>query len=244
MKTLIASLMALGSSVIGVDAQVFTVSGLNHSSAYESILYDPSFSAPEWLPTDSLSGYTLKEGYQYDVVFLGQNAGFTYSDLSFLGNVDATGAITGMTESLDIFSDIGSNVPALTTGDYKTVTVNYDAHPSAASYLFDFLLDSTDNVGQFGFSDMGMFRLFYSAHDVGDNGVVEGNGIYDVSQLTQDWLVFAFEDLGTNDSDEDFNDLVFAIDLAGTQVPEPSTYGLMGALLLLALVGKRHMSRN
>lgn len=61
------------------------------------------------------------------------------------------------------------------------------------------------------------------------------------------YAVVAFEDQHVN-SDRDFNDFIFAfgggLDIPQGGVPEPSTYGLIGAAALLGLVGYRRFKKS
>jgi len=222
------------------NAQIFTVDPTikNDKSEYASITYTPSFTSPEWESAPTIAwDDVLEEGYTYDVIFLGEGAGFDASDLYFVGDAGTTD------ETYTVFSDISS--PPLVKGDYVTVSVGDNWDAVADTYLFDFMLDSDEpHSNNYGLSDFGNFYLFDWSKDVGDNPAAKApNGVYNTENYGAKYLVFAFEDLGTWDSDEDFNDLVFAINLNGTQVPEPSTYGIIGALALLGLVVSRRFRK-
>jgi len=236
MKNIIASLIIAGLGTSLVNAQIFTIdpSVKNDNPDYSALTFSPTLTSPEWESAPDIAGDDwLMEGYAYDIIFLGEDAGFDASDLYFLGDPGGAEAT-----SLAAFTDISS--PPLMKGDYVTVTVSDNGDLVDDSYLFDFMLDSDEPHSEdFGFTNMGEFNLFYWANDVGDSGDVAPNGLYNTENYPNGYLVFSFEDLGTPNSDEDFNDLFFAINLNGTQVPEPSTYGIIGALALLGLVISR-----
>lgn len=226
-----------------LSAQIF-VSGLNDSnSSYSNLTYsEPPAVAdintdPNWvIATDLAGSIYLEEGRSYDIIFLGEDAGFNQTDLYFIAG-DGT---TNYSQNL-IFENIDNS--SLSYGSYVTVSfldVNGDG-VIGGSFLFDFLLDSDEdqNITVSGATE-GEFHLFNaSADNPYDDG--KGNAYANLTEQ-EPYLIFSFEDL--DDNDYDYNDLFFAIKLTPVAaIPEPSTYGILGALLLLVTIARRRIKR-
>lgn len=184
-----------------------------------------------------------------EVVFLGETAGW-WNDLGvritsgggtteylLADGIQAAGAGANTTfgdfttialapgESLDFYYN-GTRSYAAGDGD------NPNMGPGGRYYAFDTTLNSPATVAPSSY--MGTLAPLTSVRgDAGDP-----------------FTVIGFEDIndGAGWNDRDFNDLIFGFRAAFAEpqgpVPEPSTYGLIGAGALLALVGYRRYRRK
>jgi len=227
--------MAICSSL---SAQI-SLSGLNApSSDYSNLNFStPIVGNANWTPASDLEGTIfLKEGMSYDIIFLGEDAGFNQTDLYFIAGDSQAPYSTKL-----VFENIDSEEMAY--GSYRTVSfLDVDGNGTIGDdFLFDFLLDSDEDQNiVVGGTTQGEFHLFDAASD-SPFADEQGNAYANLIE-EEPYLMFSFEDL--DDSDYDFNDLFFAIKLRGTPyngVPEPSTYGIIGALLLLGAIARRRL---
>ncbi|MDA0349311.1 MAG: PEP-CTERM sorting domain-containing protein [Verrucomicrobia bacterium] len=241
MKKLLILGFAIAAFSISASAQI--ISALDLSASYAAMfqslhddivinagdpINDYSGDGDDWVAGSVLAGASLVAG-KYDIVFVGENAGWTTNDLSILTDVAGDGS--GGTSTL-IFADIKdpvANTNTLTVGNFKTLTVG----AGSGVGLFDFLLDSSSHgVG-------GLWRAIYPSENSPNPGVFEHALIN--TTLFPGITLFAFEDIVINHSDYDYGDAVFALISRGASVPEPSTYGIIGAIALLGLIASRRI---
>ncbi len=171
-------------------------------------------------------------GGVYDIIFIGEHAGWTGNDLDILFYNDAAGtSLYSPAES--VFENIQAPWnPA--AGSFRQLVVGAEL----AGKYYDFVLDSTDSSSHNG----GKWSLFYPA-----NNNPTSDYDYAFAKTISGTTIFAFEDWNqNNDSDNnpnpkwaapdfDRNDFVFAINEANV-IPEPSTYALIVGGLCLGLV--------
>lgn len=182
---------------------------------------------------------------QWDIIFVSEFAGWK-NNLDIALNVTAAGAIDGSSTVLNVFENV--DLPTPTLGDYRRLTVQNNMVG-----FFDFILDSTDATDAGG-ADGGKWRMYYPAFNDPTSGFSYGytdNGSANTYNAGTGTVLFAFEDWNQNTSgvtpnnpapDDDRNDFVFALQFAGyTAVPEPSTYGIIGAIALLGLIAARRI---
>lgn len=182
---------------------------------------------------------TLEDGDNLFVTYLGKTAGWL-NDFGL--NVDGMNAYGP--GAFTMWSSIDNGTPPV--GDQYALGV------SGGPYLIDFWLNSNEAVHG------GTYSMFYPGTSVPSNS---GLPDFDYSALgklfnvndsfsgkDRSILVIAIEDWRSFDAD--FTDMFFAIEIYdrdGTPqfpVPEPSTYGLIGAMLLLGLVVVRRARRS
>ncbi len=178
---------------------------------------------------------------QWDIIMIGEDGSWK-NDLNILLNLNADGSFGGSSTALNVFDSV--NYPtSVGKGDYRRLTV----HNSLAG-IFDLQLDSSD-ASDAGGAYGGQWRMFYPTY----NNPAAPSFDYGWGTATKipDFYLFAFEDWNTDpaltvgqNGDDDRNDFVFALKYVGmTQVPEPSTYGIIGALALLGLIATRRMKK-
>ncbi len=189
-----------------------------------------------WLPT----------GGSVQVIFLGETAGWE-NDFGYITSSSPAvynPLITNIENSKD------NNVAGANIASGEVTTVNY-----SAGQTLDFFLNSggnpADNQGGmfFAFSSNNLFagsdvtsNVKWTTRDV-ETTYFNGTSVVTNNVKT---LLVGFEDVrdGVWFGDNDANDLVMAFQFLPTQpnpVPEPSTYGLIGAVALMGLVIRRRM---
>lgn len=184
-------------------------------------------------------GVTLEDGDQIYVTYLGKTAGALNDFGVNLGGTNASGP-----GAYTLWSSIDNGVPAIGT--------QYNFGYTGSPLNIDFWLNSIDAA--YG----GTYSMFYPAtSDPSNSGEPTYNysargKVFDVndslSGRDRSVLVIAIEDWRGFDSD--FTDMFFAIEIYDRDgnpqfpVPEPSTYGLIGAMLLLGLVVVRRARRS
>ena len=184
---------------------------------------------------------TVEDGDTIYVTYLGKTAGWL-NDFGL--NVDGTNAYGP--GAFTMWSSIDNGTPPV--GDQYVLGV------SDGPYLLDFWLNSNEAVHG------GTYSMFYPGTSVPSNtglpdfdysalgkifNVVDNSG---PDPWNRSVLVIAIEDWRTFDAD--FTDMFFAIEIYDRDgnsqfpVPEPSTYGLIGTMLLLGLVVVRRARRS
>jgi hypothetical protein len=194
--------------------------------------------------TAALGGNPFKpEGGTVETIFIGKTAGWL-NDFAY-SNSAAPTTYTPLVTRIDD-DPITGNVHS----GWET-SVNY-----AAGTSLEFWLNSGGDLSQGGlFSAFGSSNLFAgtdtTSHVRWTTRNVTTTYFNGVSTVTTEvpTLLIGFEDTRTGVSfyDGDFNDLVVGFQFLPTQsvpVPEPSTYGLIGAAALLGLVGYRRFKRK
>ena len=207
---------------------------------------------PNWMPglggpiVAAASGSGLVTKVEF--AFLGETAGW-WDDIGYrLNGVDyllADGVqAAGMT-------------PNRAFGDYAEWTLN-------AGDTLDFFITGSGNYAQDGVITTGATGGKFFVFDETLNSPVSASMQSYFGSLTpvtnaravnasqelasQAFTVMGFEDIRLRaGADRDYNDILFAIRAdnfaVNAPVPEPSTYGLMGAAALLALVGYRRFKK-
>ena len=183
-------------------------------------------------------------GGSVKVIFLGETAGWR-NDFGYTpSNLPGT-YVPLATDIENNFTTPGGNVQS----GWETV-VNY-----APATSLDFFLNSGGDVGQGGlFYAFGGANQFSGAdatvHTRWSTRMVTTTYFNGTSVVTEDinTLLVGFEDVraGNQYYDADFNDFVVGFQFLPTQtpVPEPSTYGLMGAAALVGIVGYRRFKQK
>jgi hypothetical protein len=209
----------------------FTAAGVNISST-GTVLLPASFVVGT--PTISLNPL----GGVVNVMFLGESAGWK-NDLGYVVN-PATSDLTSpavynpLVVNLD---SVLSGTPAVgTLVNNTSATVSY-----AAGQSLDFFLNGAGDAWAKG----GTWFAFGTPNQfAGTDHTIHTKYEYREIQGINT-LIVAFEDTragGTTDAD--FSDVIIAFQGTTPPVPEPSTYGLIGAVALVGLVGLRRLKRK
>jgi len=202
--------------------------------------------------TNALSSLSSNGGGTIRSIFVGESAGWKNNfGYSYDGNPSSA------TNSFSLFNNIQApGNPA--NGTYADIVLT-----AAQASTFDFWLDAVGNQpgGAFG----GVYTAINQTNSspyIAPGNVLWASSPIQVPTFVQSlngglggWenvstYLVGFEDwrLDSNQVDKDYNDFVFAIQLFDkdgtpfTPVPEPSTYGLIGAAALLGLVARRRFA--
>ena len=177
-------------------------------------------------------------GGVYDIIFIGEHAGWTGNDLDILFYNDAAGT-SQFSAVENVFQNIEQPFNPV-VGSFRQLVVGADL----AGKYYDFVLDSSSSSADNG----GRWSLFYPA-----NNNPTSDHDYAFAKTISSTTVFAYEDWNQNDPsgpnpfptkaapDFDRNDFVFGFNHTNANViPEPSTYAvLIGSLCLGFVVWKR-----
>ncbi len=209
----------------------FTAEGLNIAS-------DATFALP--------SGFTLGVpsinfnplGGNVTVFFIGDSAGWR-NDLGYVRN-----PLTANLSNPAVYNPLVVNLDSVTSGTPAVGTLVNNTSASinyAAGEKLDFFLNGVGDPWAAGgtWFALGTPNQFSGVdntlHTKYKNVMIQG-----VSTL-----VIAFEDSRLSTVDGDFSDVLIAFQgITTPPVPEPSTYGLIGAAALLSLVALRRFKRK
>jgi type II secretory pathway pseudopilin PulG len=261
---LAAALVSIASAQItpplpsGVDtfnAPAFASNVAQYAADLGDLYFDSDVTVPSSIQTwtngpvdlTSALGFNpwLPEGGSVKVIFLGETAGwqndFVYTSSSAPGTINTL--ITDIENSLVApFGNVQSG--------HETV-VSYSAGSS-----LDFWLNSGGAIGEGGlFSAFSATNLFAgsdtSVHTRWSLRNVTTTYFNGTSVVTGEipTVLIGFEDVrqGLSYYDADFNDFVVGFQFLPTQmppVPEPSTYGLIGAAALMGIAAWRRKQRK
>lgn len=199
----------------------------------------------------SILGKLNAEGGTIRAIFLGESAGWL-NDFGYAYNGLPAGA-----QSYSVWNDIQANkpVPNPAFGSYFDLSLEV-----GEASAFDFWLSGSNSknaVNPLPSSPGGYYTAFHPTNgNPATNNALWTQTALNVRNWTaggDQWAatyLVGFEDWRLGSADKDFNDFMFAVqffDKNGTpfsSVPEPSTYGLIGAVALLGLVARRRFSKK
>lgn len=247
---------AFPSGVNQFTAPAFASNVGTYQAALGDLYFDSAANVPSSVQTWTLgpvnlatvfgSNPFLAGGGSVKTIYLGETAGWT-DDFGFVSSATPT-------VHTALVTDLLSNnipVPGGNVSSGQETSVNY-----AAGTTLDFFLNSGGDLSQGG-----LFYAFGGANEFSgadtathvrwstrDVPTTFFNGTSVVTQNIKTLLV-GFEDTrnGVSFYDGDFNDIVVAfqfLPMTTPPVPEPSTYGIIGAAVLAGLVGLRRFKRN
>ena len=250
-KFAITTLFAAGSLASG------QLSSIDNDAAYNSDLSGLATSVLDgtlvprtdaaWAPGSTILP-SLLPGEIWDFVFIGEFADWK-NNLSIGLNLNSDGGFGAQSSLVNIFEDI--DMSNLATGDFRRLIVDFETEG-----FYDFILNSTDENA--GGVNGGKWRMFTPGYDEPISDFEYG---YFGAQETGEagpYILFAFEDWNQNSPgsdggpevgapDMDRNDTVFAMrygGMASSTVPEPSTYGILGASVLFGLIMVRRIKKR
>jgi len=265
MKTITSIALITAGSLTAAFAQtttsfvapvVYDTTGLPGSVAD----FDSSFTfSPVPSPSTLLEAGPDRQVYTLDLFFAGGDAGFKFTDLflrfdgvtSVLETTLPTGPAPGIPGTIvdpaPFFENLDGQSPFTdpAVGEGIQWTFDLGSEDPLDSVFFDIVLDSRDN-NQNGQQSVGLFSTFFP--DANDD-TPPFKAEFSSTPFTtggKDFTIVRLEDKSTEDGgDNDINDIFLAFSISDGEpagaVPEPSTYGLIGALILGALVAKRRL---
>ncbi len=220
----------------------FTAAGVNIAS-------DGTIALPsgfiQGTPTLALNSSTVAGSV--NVLFLGESAGWR-NDLGYVRNPQ-TANLANPAAYIPLVVNIDSSLSGTPTAN-NLVNNTYTTLSYGAGEKLDFFLNAVgDGSGTTG----GTWFTFGAPNQFnGSDNTIHTKYTYlsidDVSTAAYDpvsTLVVAFEDARFSSIDGDFSDVLIAFQGVGSNpVPEPSTYGMIGAAALLSLVALRRFKRK
>jgi hypothetical protein len=209
------------------------------SAAGVNIVSDGTVSLPSGfiLGTPTLALNPL--GGSVQVMFLGETAGWR-NDLGYVLNPSSANL-----SNPAVYNPLVVNLQGFTSGTPAngTLVMNTFADVNyAAGQTLDFFLNGVGDPSQ---NNGGTWFTFGTPNQFsGTDSAVHTKYTYLTIEGVST-LVVAYEDSRLGTKDGDYSDVILAFQGTGipNPVPEPSTYGLVGAAAMLAIVGLRRFKR-